>query len=233
MSTSSLRELKADPENRRRHNPRNLEMLRASLQDVGASRSIVIDEEGTILAGNGVVDAAIAQGLDRVQIIDASGDTIIAVRRSGLSAEQKRALAIYDNRTAELAEWAPDQLRADELAGLTLAPWFSPEELAALSGAAMPAAEARATLAERFGVPPFSVLDARQGYWQERKRAWLALGIQSEIGRGEAAIPGGAPLPLDRAKAGKANATPGGAAMPAANYGKNRARGDGRGRPIG
>jgi hypothetical protein len=42
----------------------------------------------------------------------------------------------------------------------------------------------RANLAARFGVPPFSVLDARQGYWQDRKRAWLALGIQSEIGRG-------------------------------------------------
>jgi hypothetical protein len=46
-------------------------------------------------------------------------------------------------------------------------------------------AEARATLAERFVVPPFSVLDARQGYWQDRKRAWLALGIQSELGRGD------------------------------------------------
>jgi len=45
--------------------------------------------------------------------------------------------------------------------------------------------EARKTLAERFIVPPFSVLDARQGYWQERKRAWIALGIQSELGRGE------------------------------------------------
>lgn len=42
----------------------------------------------------------------------------------------------------------------------------------------------RASLAERFGVPPFSVLDARQGYWQARKRAWIALGIQSELGRG-------------------------------------------------
>jgi hypothetical protein len=38
---------------------------------------------------------------------------------------------------------------------------------------------------ERFGVPPFSILDARQGYWQDRKRAWLALGIQSEVGRGD------------------------------------------------
>lgn len=49
-----------------------------------------------------------------------------------------------------------------------------------------PGAQARVTLAERFVVPPFSVLDARQGYWQERKRAWIALGIQSEIGRGGA-----------------------------------------------
>jgi DNA modification methylase len=43
----------------------------------------------------------------------------------------------------------------------------------------------RATrLTDKFIVPPFSVLDTRQGYWQERKRAWLSLGIQSEIGRG-------------------------------------------------
>lgn len=47
-----------------------------------------------------------------------------------------------------------------------------------------------ASLVEKFGVPPFSVLDARQGYWQDRKRAWLSLGIQSEIGRGDC-TPGG------------------------------------------
>lgn len=40
-------------------------------------------------------------------------------------------------------------------------------------------------LAARFGVPPFSVLNAREGSWQERKRRWLALGIRSEVGRGE------------------------------------------------
>lgn len=40
-------------------------------------------------------------------------------------------------------------------------------------------------LSERFKLPPFTVFDARQGIWQERKRAWLALGIQSEVGRGE------------------------------------------------
>ncbi len=41
----------------------------------------------------------------------------------------------------------------------------------------------RGPLAESFVMPPFSVLDARSGDWQERKRAWLSLGIESEIGR--------------------------------------------------
>lgn len=42
------------------------------------------------------------------------------------------------------------------------------------------------TLGDKFIVPPFSVLSARNGDWQNRKRQWLQLGIQSEIGRGEA-----------------------------------------------
>jgi hypothetical protein len=41
------------------------------------------------------------------------------------------------------------------------------------------------SLTDKFIIPPFSVFDTRQGYWQDRKRAWLDLGIRSEIGRGE------------------------------------------------
>lgn len=39
------------------------------------------------------------------------------------------------------------------------------------------------TLLDDYLVPPFTVLDTRQGYWQDRKREWLALGIKSEAGR--------------------------------------------------
>lgn len=39
-------------------------------------------------------------------------------------------------------------------------------------------------LTEEFGAPPFSVLDARSGWWQERKTWWLVKGIKSEVGRG-------------------------------------------------
>ena len=38
-------------------------------------------------------------------------------------------------------------------------------------------------LRDKFIEPPFSVLDTKQGEWQDRKRAWGALGIKSEIGR--------------------------------------------------
>lgn len=41
------------------------------------------------------------------------------------------------------------------------------------------------SMADKFLVPPFSILDARQGYWKQRKKQWLSMGIQSEVGRGE------------------------------------------------
>jgi DNA modification methylase len=132
LRTLRLSDLVADPQNRRRHNARNLGMVTAALQEVGAARSVVIDEDNVVLAGNGVTEAALAAGFTRVRVVEAAGDELVAVRRSGLSPSQKRALAIYDNRTAELAEWNPDQLQADLEAGLDLSPWFSETELAKL-----------------------------------------------------------------------------------------------------
>jgi 16S rRNA G966 N2-methylase RsmD len=38
-------------------------------------------------------------------------------------------------------------------------------------------------LEDRFGVPPFSILDSKQKYWIDRKKEWLSIGIESEIGR--------------------------------------------------
>lgn len=41
------------------------------------------------------------------------------------------------------------------------------------------------TLTDIFVIPPFSVLDTRQGYWQDRKKAWKNLGLKSEEGRSD------------------------------------------------
>jgi hypothetical protein len=70
-SKESLRiaDLVVDPNNRRTHNPRNVEMIVAALKDVGAARSIVIDEDDVVLAGNGVTAAAAAAGITKVRVI--------------------------------------------------------------------------------------------------------------------------------------------------------------------
>ena len=44
---------------------------------------------------------------------------------------------------------------------------------------------AKGKLEQKFIIPPFSVLDSRQGYWTKRRITWMELGIESEVGRGE------------------------------------------------
>jgi len=123
-----LADLTPDPHNARKHNPRNVGMIERALGEVGAARSIVIDEDGVVLAGNATIEAAAQAGIERVVTVDADGETIVAVRRSGLTDEQKRRLALYDNRTAEVAEWDTEQLQIDFDDGL-LDGMFSESEL--------------------------------------------------------------------------------------------------------
>jgi DNA modification methylase len=111
-SIATIGDLTPDPRNARKHTPRNVSSIVDALHKVGAARSIVIDERGVILAGNATVEAAGEAGIEKVQVVDADGETLIAVRRRGLSAKQKAELAILDNRAAELAEWNVPELKS-------------------------------------------------------------------------------------------------------------------------
>jgi DNA modification methylase len=126
-----LSALTPDPRNARSHSDRNLELIASSLLEVGAARSIVVDEDGVVLAGNATVSAAQQAGIAKVRVIDADGTELVAVRRSNLTPEQKRRLALLDNRTAELATWDTEVLASlaedTDLSGL-----WEPDELAAL-----------------------------------------------------------------------------------------------------
>lgn len=112
---NTLADLKPDQSNARKHNPRNIGMISKAIGEVGVGRSIVIDEEGNILAGNGTVEALAECGITDVRVIKANGNELIAVQRSGLTEEQKKKLALYDNRTAELADWDVPVLKELEI----------------------------------------------------------------------------------------------------------------------
>jgi len=124
-------ELIPDPENARKHTPRNIGLIERSLNEVGAARSIVTDEDNVIIAGNGVVEAAALAGITKVLTVETDGETIVNVKRRGLTPEQKKRLALYDNRAAELAEWDADALQKLSDDG-ALSDLFYPDELLAL-----------------------------------------------------------------------------------------------------
>jgi hypothetical protein len=108
-----------------------------SLREFGAGRSILIDREGRIIAGNKTAANAAAAGIDDVIVVQTDGSQIIAVQRTDLDLEsdpKAKALAVADNRSAELGlEWDPAIL--GELSGdLDLKPFFTDAELSGITG---------------------------------------------------------------------------------------------------
>lgn len=122
--------------NGRRRTERNRRALDASLRAVGLARSIAIDEKNQIMAGNGTTESAKRLGFTKLKVVDAAGDELVAVRRTGLTEQQKRALAIYDNRAGELSEWDSEVL-VEELAAIGPVPdFYTDDELLKLSESA-------------------------------------------------------------------------------------------------
>lgn len=127
-----------DPSNPRKHSDHNLQVIENSMRDLGFARSIVIDENNQLLAGEGATRGAQRAGLEKVMVVEADGDTIVAVRRRNLTEEQKDKLKIVDNRANELSEWNYDMLRdslskySENLESLEMSTGFSLTELNAL-----------------------------------------------------------------------------------------------------
>jgi len=130
---TSLKDLKHDHKNARKRTDRSASLIKESLERYGAARSIVIDEENRILAGNGTIEGAKAAGIKNLRVIETDGTEIIAVKRIGLSEEEKVGLALADNRTSDLSDWDADMLKQlSEEQDIT--PWFEEDDLAEIIG---------------------------------------------------------------------------------------------------
>ncbi len=131
----SISSLQSDHKNARRRTDRSSTLIKESISRYGAARSIVIDEENRVLAGNGTIEGAKAAGIKNVRIIETDGDEIIAVKRTGLSEEDKVGLALADNRTSDLSEWDQEMLHqlSEEH---DISNWFNESDLAELGATA-------------------------------------------------------------------------------------------------
>ena len=109
-------------------------LMEKSFTELGAGRSILVDKDGRIIAGNKSQQAAIAAGITTVRVIETTGDELIAVKRTDISLDSKegRELALADNLTTQI-NLAWDEAELTSVAaqeGIDLPDWgLDPKEL--------------------------------------------------------------------------------------------------------
>lgn len=89
------------------------QLLEKSIRQFGAGRSILIDKNGKIIAGNKTVEQATAIGMDDVIVVKTNGNQIVAVQRTDIDLDTKkgREMALADNATGKAnLEWDEDVL---------------------------------------------------------------------------------------------------------------------------
>lgn len=127
-----LADLRPDEQNANKGTLRGTQLLDTSLERFGAGRSIVVDKQGAVIAGNKTLELAAQRGLD-IQVVKSEGRQLVVVRRMDLDLDEDpaaRQLAYLDNRTAEVGlQWDPAQLEADLAKGIELGGMFTRDEL--------------------------------------------------------------------------------------------------------
>lgn len=106
--------IKFDKRNYRKHNDRNKELIKKSLEECGAGRSIVIDNDNEIIAGNGIYEQAQALNIP-VKVVETDGSELVVVKRTDLSTddEKRKKLAVMDNSTSDSSEFDFELLSVD------------------------------------------------------------------------------------------------------------------------
>jgi len=99
---TNISDLRFDDKNFNAHTEYGMSLLEKSLRENGAGRSILIDKDNRIIAGNGIIEAAGNIGLEDLQIVETDGTKIVAVKRTdvALDSEKGRTMALADNATA-------------------------------------------------------------------------------------------------------------------------------------
>lgn len=126
---SNISDLRFDDKNFNKHTEYGMSLLEKSLRENGAGRSILIDKDNNIIAGNGIIEAAGNIGLEDLQIVETDGTKIVAVKRTdiALDSEQGRTMALADNATAA-ADLSWDKSNIEEVAeqfGIDPGDWIS------------------------------------------------------------------------------------------------------------
>lgn len=186
-------QLRPNPKNWRTHPESQQNALRGILAEIGIANAVLARElpDGSLMLIDGHLRAETI-GAESVPVLvldvnEAEADKLLlTLDPLALLAEQNDELLRELAESVETENEAVQQM-IDDLLGEEIDLSDSGDE----SAGGEPD-EPSKKLSERFGIAPFSVFNAREGWWQDRKRKWIELGIKSELGRN--APTGGSPM---------------------------------------
>ena len=169
IETKKLLDLKPAPYNPRCSTQKQEKHLQESLSKFGVVEPIIFNKQtGYIVGGHFRVRELKKLGYKEVECVivdlNEADEKELNIRLNANTGEWDFDTLANEWDVQELEEW-----------GLDL-PAFEIEQEEEEK-------EQNKKLSDRFIIPPFSVLDSKQGAWQQRKNYWLSLGIKSEIGR--------------------------------------------------
>lgn len=114
IKKAKLKDLIQDDRNLNKGTERGQELIEKSLREFGAGRSLLLDKNNRIIAGNKTHKNAEALGMDDVIIVETDGTKLVAVKRTDVDLDTKkgREMALADNATVKSdLDWDTDMMK--------------------------------------------------------------------------------------------------------------------------
>ena len=166
-------DIKPYQRNAKQHPAEQIQQIKNSILEFGMKDPIGV-WHNTVVEGHGRLQACKELDYKEIPII----------RLDDLSDEQRKAYCLAHNKLTMNTDFDLDVLSAelDSITDIDMSDFGFDLNL----DEDTPTNDVEhISLNDRFIVPPFSVLDTRQGYWQDRKKQWLSQGIESNLGRSQ------------------------------------------------
>lgn len=108
-----LKDIKQDKRNYRVHNEKNLSLIKKSIDEVGFGRSIVVDSQNEVIAGNGLISQVDKK--TKIKVVETDGSELVVVKRTDLKTDddKRKQLAIMDNSTSDNSSFDFALLQSD------------------------------------------------------------------------------------------------------------------------
>jgi hypothetical protein len=123
--TGDIKDLKFDDKNFNKGSERGMELLDKSITDFGAGRSILVDSDNNIIAGNKTAEKWTASGSKKIVVVETDGTELVVVKRTDvlLDSPKGREMALADNMVSKANFVLAEEVLAETLDAVVIEAW--------------------------------------------------------------------------------------------------------------